>query len=127
MRRIAGFSIFELVLALALLGVLGGMAVPAFRGYIERTRINRAITDIGEISLQLHRWETNTGGFPETLVDAGLGGRLDPWGNPYAYLNVGTANVGDVRKDKNLVPINTDFDLYSIGPDGDTRVGYAAP
>ena len=24
----------------------------------------------------------------------------------------------DVRKDKNLVPINTDFDLYSLGKDG---------
>jgi general secretion pathway protein G len=25
-----------------------------------------------------------------------------------------------VRRDKNLVPINTDFDLYSVGKDGVT-------
>ena len=26
--------------------------------------------------------------------------------------------MGQLRKDKNLVPINTDYDLYSKGPDG---------
>jgi general secretion pathway protein G len=26
--------------------------------------------------------------------------------------------MGQVRKDKNLVPINADFDLYSMGKDG---------
>ena len=26
--------------------------------------------------------------------------------------------IGDVRKDKNLNPLNTDFDLYSLGEDG---------
>jgi general secretion pathway protein G len=26
-----------------------------------------------------------------------------------------------MRKDKSLVPINTQFDLYSVGPDGQSR------
>ena len=44
---------------------------------------------------------------------------LDPWGRPYAYLNIAAAGgIGDVRKDKNLNPLNTDFDLYSLGEDG---------
>ena len=43
----------------------------------------------------------------------------DPWGNPYGYLNLGDKNAnGHARKDHSLVPINTDFDLYSMGPDG---------
>ena len=121
MRTGKGFSVLELVLTLALLGVLGGVAFPAFRGYIERTRVNRAITDIAELSLNLYRWETNTGAFPATLVEAGLDGRVDPWGNAYVYLNVATAMPGEVRKDKNLVPINTDFDLYSSGRDGTSQ------
>jgi general secretion pathway protein G len=28
---------------------------------------------------------------------------------------------GTLRKDRNLVPINSDYDLYSLGPDGETR------
>lgn len=46
----------------------------------------------------------------------------DPWGNPYQYLNLSDPNIkgatGKARKDHNLVPINSDFDLYSMGKDG---------
>jgi len=53
------------------------------------------------------------------LADVGLGNKLDPWGHPYGYLNLGDKKGhGHARKDHSLVPINTDFDLYSMGPDG---------
>ena len=45
----------------------------------------------------------------------------DPWGNPYQYLNLSDPKLkgkGQARKDHNLVPINSDFDLYSMGKDG---------
>ena len=43
----------------------------------------------------------------------------DPWGNPYQYLNFAdTKGKGAMRKDRFLVPINSYFDLYSIGKDG---------
>ena len=57
---------------------------------------------------------------PETLAEAGLGGFVDPWGNPYRYVNVATAERGDARRDRNSRPLNNDFDLYSMGPDGAT-------
>ncbi len=43
----------------------------------------------------------------------------DPWGRPYEYLDLSDAKShGKSRKDKNLVPLNADFDLYSMGKDG---------
>ncbi|HEY7673056.1 MAG TPA: prepilin-type N-terminal cleavage/methylation domain-containing protein [Gammaproteobacteria bacterium] len=120
MRRDSGYTLLEVMLAVALLGILAGIGIPAYRGVVDRTNNNRAIADIGELSLHLYRWETNIGAFPPSLAAAGLAGRLDPWGRPYFYLELSTANPGDVRKDKNLVPINTDFDLYSAGKDGVT-------
>jgi general secretion pathway protein G len=44
----------------------------------------------------------------------------DPWGNTYQYLNIedgDTKGKGNLPKDKNLLPINSDFDLYSNVPD----------
>ena len=121
MRRVvSGYTLLELMLTVALVGLLAGVGIPAYLEVVERTRVNRAIADIGELSLQLYRWETNIGSFPPNLAAAGLAGRLDPWGRPYFYLELSAANPGDVRKDKNLVPINTDFDLYSAGKDGET-------
>ena len=48
---------------------------------------------------------------------------IDPWGKPYRYLPLYArpANLNDARKDHNLHPINSDFDLYSMGPDGESN------
>ena len=44
-----------------------------------------------------------------------------PGAGRYQYLNLtDKASKGKARKNKNLVPINSQFDLYSKGKDGDT-------
>jgi general secretion pathway protein G len=60
-------------------------------------------------------------GYPANLAEVGLDNLIDPWGNPYQYLVVeGLGNNGAVRKDKNLVPVNQHYDVYSMGKDGVT-------
>ncbi len=115
-------TLLELMLAVVMIGILLAVGFASYSRFIERTRISRAIADIGEIQLLIDKFELNRGLLPDTLADVGLGGQLDPWGNAYRYLNFATVTgLGAVRKDRNLVPINTDFDLYSAGPDGRSR------
>ena len=121
-RRHRGLTILELTIVIALVALLAGMATPAISGYVERARVNRTIAEIGRISIEIYRWRTNNGGvFPDSLADAGIAIELDPWGNAYAYANVATTPQNNLRKDKNLNPINSDFDLYSNGADGETQ------
>lgn len=120
-HRVEGFTLMELMITLVISGLLASIALPAYTGYVERANNNRAIADIGLLLLDLNRWELNTLRYPDTLDEAGLQGQLDPWGNPYQYLNISGANLGQVRKNRNLVPINTRFDLYSSGRDGESR------
>lgn len=122
-----GVTLLEIMFAIAMIAVLSAIAVPAYRAHLARVDLNRAIGDVHDIGLSLERWQLNNGRFPDTLAEAGLGGRVDPWGNPYQYLNMDGANPGAMRKDKNLVPINTDFDLYSIGKDGESVPPLTAP
>jgi len=110
-------TLLELVVAMTAALILTSIAIPAYSGYMTRARTAVAVGEIGTISLQLYRWQLSMRNFPATLAEAGLGGN-DPWGNPYQYTRVQGANRGALRKDRNLVPINTDFDLYSMGPDG---------
>jgi general secretion pathway protein G len=45
----------------------------------------------------------------------------DPWGRAYQYLNFSAPIAGiqsKIRKDHNLHPLNSEFDLYSMGADG---------
>jgi general secretion pathway protein G len=57
------------------------------------------------------------------LAEAGFAHFRDPYGNAYVYLRIqgGGPGKGGVRKDRKLNPINSDFDLYSIGKDGETK------
>ena len=126
MARESGVTLLELVIVMVVAGLLASLAIPAFNGYVQRSKVARAIGDIGSLSAQLYRWQSNTRRFPDTLAEAGLDGLVDPWGHAYRYLNIATAAPNEPRKDKNLHPINTDFDLYSIGPDGATAVGLTA-
>jgi len=118
--RQRGVTLLELIVVAAAVVILSALAIPGFNNYIERTRTSRAIGDIGTISLQLYRWQLNTTTFPATLADAGIAA-TDPWGQPYEYTPVEGTPQNQLRKDHNLHPINTDFDLYSIGPDGRTN------
>jgi general secretion pathway protein G len=122
-----GMTLLELMLAVAILGVLSTISVASYKRYVDRMKVNTAIADIGQIQLVINKYRLDRDAFPPTLADCGLGGKLDPWGNPYEYLDfTGLKGNGMVRKDRNLVPINSDYDLYSKGPDGDSRTPLTA-
>ena len=117
-----GMTLLELMLAMLVIGILATVGTAGYTRYVARAQIARTVADISEIQLAIDKWELNRGALPDALADLGLGIQLDPWGNPYQYLNFADAmGLGAVRKDRNLVPINTDFDLYSMGRDGDSR------
>ena len=104
------------------------VAIPKFTGYVDRTNISEAKAHIDEIQLAISNFSVqNKDALPDTLTEVDLAGLRDPWGNPYQYLNIATApNRGRTRKDRNLVPINTDYDLYSLGEDGDSKAPLTA-
>lgn len=116
-----GFTLMEVMIAAAIISVLTAIAVPNYISYRERATITTVLKDIQDIALRVQDIQSDTGSFPATLADAGLGGRRDPWGNPYEYWPVEGRHHSRVRKDRNLHPINTDFDLCSKGKDGRTN------
>ncbi len=114
-----GFTVVELLLVLVLLGVLVSIALPSYQNHRERVRTTQAKQDIAAMSAIIANHFHDARAYPDSLADVSLGGMRDPWGNPYGYLNLGVKKGhGHARKDHSLVPINTDFDLYSMGPDG---------
>ena len=119
LQRSRAFSLIELLLAVAILGVLISIALPRYSQYIDKTDYLTVIADLNNISQAIERYRISNSAFPASLNDLNLDQLVDPWGNPYRYLNITTEKgKGKLRKDKNLVPINNDYDLYSMGKDG---------
>lgn len=106
---------------LGIVGVLSAIAFPAYARYQDRVRTKQALIDLNALAtlIVLHGRETRD--LPSSLADVGAAGRVDPWGRPYVYYNVEANGRGHARKDHALNPINTDFDLYSVGPDGQSK------
>ena len=78
----------------------------------------RAMGDIHAIGNDIEVYYFMNSQCPNSLAEVGYGDRLDPWGSPYQYLNFQDAKgKGQMRKDRFLVPINSFFDLYSMGKD----------
>ncbi|MEM9414503.1 MAG: type II secretion system major pseudopilin GspG [Planctomycetota bacterium] len=120
-RRHTGFSILELLLVLVILSILAGIVGMRFAGQSGKAKVTAANVQLSNLEGGLTSYEIGLGSFPSTQqglealrkqpgsVDDWAGPYLtkpvpeDPWGNPWQYRSPGTHN--------------TDYDLYSFGPD----------
>jgi len=122
-----GFSAVEILIIVAILGLLMAIAVPAYENYSDKKNITKAKADIVEIQTAIDKFYISNNRFPDSLADIGKDTMKDPWNNSYFYTNVSKAkNKGSVRKDKNLTPVNSDYDLYSAGKDRLTKLPFTA-
>jgi general secretion pathway protein G len=126
MRRGSGFTLVEAVFVMAIVTVLLAVALPAYSSYREEQRVSQAVYELRVINVMINNYLTDTRKLPDDLAAIGAASRVDPWGNPYVYLNLNNANKGQARKNKNLTPLNSDFDLYSKGKDGDSSAPLTA-
>jgi general secretion pathway protein G len=121
-RYTGGFTLLELTIGLGIVAVLALIALPAYSDYVERTRVDHAVAEIRVLLVSIRKYEDDNQTVPPNLAAIGSANKLDPWGRPYAYLKFsGHATTGKARKNKNLVPINSQFDLYSQGKDGASK------
>lgn len=115
----------EMILVLAIIGILVGMGIFTMKGVVRDAEIGKAVADIRTLQTNIVRYRTMAGFVPsqsqglEAMVKKPSGNPaprswrplmedsslLDPWGHPFQYRNPG-------KKDP------TGYDVYSMGPDG---------
>ena len=117
-----GFSLVELLVTITVVAALVAIALPRFESYRNDSRNTKAIGDLHLLDNRINSFKMSNETWPSSLSQITQGNMLDPWGRPYQYLQIeGNSKAkGHERKDKNLVPINSDFDLYTMGADGKT-------
>ena len=135
-----GVTLIEMLIVIAIIGTILAIALPLFQSALDQARVARAIGDINTIQTDIAAHEAGGKGLPNSLAEIGRATLLDPWGSPYQYLKFEFAGGGGgkgkgkgkgpppagARKDRFLVPINSTYDLYSMGKDGKTVVPLTA-
>jgi general secretion pathway protein G len=111
------FSLVEIMIVIAIIGLLAGVVTFNVRGYMMKARQSTARAEIATIVQALSAFYTSYGRYPtneegldiltratdknpEPLLE---GKTSDPWGNPYQYVSPGRS---------------TAFEVVSFGADG---------
>ena len=125
----SGFTFIELIVVVGIIGVLSAVAIPTYTNFIEMARKTKVIAELRLLGIEILGFYALNERLPLDLDELGRANMKDPWGNPYVYLNFETIKgkgKGKMRKDRFLVPINTDYDLCIMGPDGKTNTPLTA-
>lgn len=105
----------ELLVVLAILGLLAAVATPYVTRYLDEAKVRTAKMEVANISSSLDLFRYDVGRYPTTqeglnaLLKAPPGvenwngpyikktnGLVDPWGNPYIYKNPGDHSEFDI-------------------------------
>ena len=114
LKREKGFSLIELLIVVAIIGIIAAIAVPQLMNAMDRGRQRRSMADMRNIATANGTMRVDTGAYAAALADLSVQGYMqvtpanDGWGNAYGY----------------VVGADT-YTITSLGSDG--AAGPAAP
>ena len=74
MNRNHGFSLIELMIVIAVIGVLAAIAIPNYNEYVQRSRITRAVATLSDMRVKLEQYFQDN----RTYVGACTAGTVAP-------------------------------------------------
>jgi type IV pilus assembly protein PilA len=68
-----GFTLIELMIVVAIIGILAAIAIPAYQDYTIRAQVTEGLSLSSDLKASIGEVTANRGEWPATLVETGLG------------------------------------------------------
>ena len=85
-----GFTLIELMIVVAIIGILAAVALPAYSDYTKRTNVSEGLSLAGGVKTAIIEFQASTGRFPSSLEALGLSTIL---GNAVSTLTISAGGL----------------------------------
>jgi general secretion pathway protein G len=117
-----GYTLMELLVVLAILGLLAAIATPMVLRYLDQAKLSTAKTEISNLAGGLDLFKFDVGRYPTTQegLDALVAApsSTDNWNGPYIKKTAGIIDPWRHKYNYRAPGEHGDYDIFSYGPSG---------
>jgi len=95
-----GFTLIELMIVVAIIGILAAIAIPAYQNYTKRSHVSEGLSLAAGAKAAVTEFYSSNGHWPTNNTSAGLASAASITGNAVKSVTVNRSNIEVVFNDK---------------------------